>query len=101
MKPEYADYIKKTCSSVEEVGLELIVPAVVDDNPITARVPGYETETINLAGMSPEMGDVAPRDFDYGRFFTAAENQRASHVIDIGYNVAQSLFPDGHALGGP
>jgi putative ABC transport system permease protein len=98
LKAEYADYIKKTCASVQDVGLELLVPAVVDNNPITARVPGFETDTINLTGMAPNMEDIAPRDFAYGRFFTPEENQRAAHVILIGYNVAQSLFPDGKAL---
>jgi len=101
LKPEFADYIRKTCFSVQEVGLELIVPATVDNNPITARVPGYETETINLAGEEPVMGDIAPRDFAYGRFFTPAENQRGAHVIAIGYNVAQSLFPANDALDKP
>ena len=57
MKPEYADYIEKTCPSVEAVGLELMVPAVVDGNPITARVPGFETDTINLAGLALDMED--------------------------------------------
>jgi putative ABC transport system permease protein len=101
MKPEYADYIKKTCASVGAVGLELIVPAVVDGNPITARVPGYETDTINLAGLAPEMEDIAPRDFAAGRYFTSEENQRGAHVIMIGANVADSLFPDGKALQRP
>ena len=98
LKAEYADYIKKTCASVQAVGLELMVPAVVDGNPITARVPGFETDTINLQGLAPEMEDIAPRDFAAGRFFTPEENQRSAHVILIGYNVAQSLFPDGKAL---
>jgi len=101
MKPEYADYIQKTWPSVEAVGLELIVPAVVDGNPITARVPGFETDTINLAGLAPDMEDIAPRDFSSGRYFTPEENQRAAHVILIGANVADSLFPDGKALERP
>jgi putative ABC transport system permease protein len=101
MKPEYADYIEKTCPSVEAVGLELMVPAVVDGNPITARVPGFETDTINLAGLAPDMEDIAPRDFSSGRYFTPEENQRAAHVILIGANVADSLFPDGKALERP
>ena len=101
MKPEYAEYIRKTCGDVGDVGLEVIVPAVVDGNPITARVPGFETDTINLAGLSPNMADIAPRDFASGRYFTPEENQRAAHVILIGYNVAQSLFPDGKALQRP
>ena len=62
MKPEYAEYIKRWCSSVEDVGLVLYIPPVVDGNPITARVPGYESDTINVSGLSPNMiGDFAAR----------------------------------------
>src|SRR5579884_2657699 len=64
MKPEYVDYIQHTCSSVQDVGLELLIPAVVDGNPITARVPGFETENVNVAGESPNLDTISPRDFD-------------------------------------
>src|SRR5208283_2909422 len=63
LRPEYADSIRRWCFSVEDVGLELILPPAVDGNPITARVPGYETDTINVTGRSPNMEDIAPRDF--------------------------------------
>lgn len=99
LRPEYADSIKKWCFSVEDVGLELLLPAAVDGNPITARVPGYETDTINLAGRSPNMDDIAPRDFSAGRFFSSEEDHRGAHVALIGDSVAQALFPDGKALG--
>src|ERR1700722_5293817 len=46
LKPEYADYIKRWCSAVDDVGLSLLLPAAVDGKPITARVPGYESDTI-------------------------------------------------------
>src|SRR5579883_836735 len=43
MKPEYADEIRRWCgSSVEDVGMKLLIPPVVDGNPILARVPGFE-----------------------------------------------------------
>jgi putative ABC transport system permease protein len=99
LKPEYADYIRKTCSSVADVGLELLIPAAIDNTPITARVPGFETENINIAGYSPNIADISPRDFDAGRFFTPEEDLRGAHVVMIGANVAQSLYPDGRALG--
>src|ERR1039458_6587695 len=37
MKPEYAEYLKKTCASLNSVGLELVVPTVVDGNPIRSE----------------------------------------------------------------
>jgi putative ABC transport system permease protein len=98
MKPEYADYIKRWCSSVEDVGLVLYIPPVVDGNPITARVPGYESDTINVSGLSPNMAEISPRDLDAGRFFTPEEDQRDAHVAVIGSSVAEALFPNGHAV---
>jgi putative ABC transport system permease protein len=99
LKPEFADDIKRWCFSVEDVGLELLLPAAVDGNPITARVPGYETDTINVSGRSPNMADISPRDFSSGRFITAEEDHRGAHVAMIGASVAEALFPDGRAIG--
>src|SRR5579883_110 len=45
LKPEYADYIRKTCTSVADVGLELLIPAAVNNQPITARVPASKPKT--------------------------------------------------------
>ncbi|MGA9628008.1 MAG: ABC transporter permease [Bryobacteraceae bacterium] len=98
IKPEYADYVKRWCSSVEDVGLVLYIPPVVDGNPITARVPGYESDTINVSGLSPNMIEISPRDLASGRFFTPEEDQRSAHVAVIGSSVADALFPDGHAV---
>src|SRR5450432_1811672 len=100
MKPEYAELVRRWSTSVEDVGLQLYIPPVVDGKPITARVPGFESESINVAGQSPNMGDIQPRDFAAGRYFTAEEDQRSAHVALIGANVADSLFPGGAAVGG-
>jgi putative ABC transport system permease protein len=99
MKPEYAEYLKRWCSSLADVGLVLYLPPVVDGNPITARVPGYESDTINVSGVSPNMADISPRDLDAGRIFTPEEDQRDAHVAIIGSSVAEALFPDGKAVG--
>jgi putative ABC transport system permease protein len=99
IKPEFADYIKRWCVSVQDVGLALLLPAAVDGKPITARVPGYESDTISASGVSPNGDQISPRDFSAGRFFTAEEDHRAAHVAMIGASVAEALFPDGHAVG--
>ena len=98
MKPEYADYIKRWCSDVEDVSLTLFIPSVVDGNPITARVPGYESDSINVVGGAPNNQEIAPRDFSIGRYFTREEDQRGAHVAVIGDSVASALFPDGNAV---
>jgi len=99
IKPEYAEYIKRWCTSVDDVGITLMLPPSVDGNPLTARVPGYESDTINASGLSPNLGDITPRDFAAGRFFTSEEDHRSAHVVMIGASVAEALFPDGRAVG--
>ena len=99
LKAEYADDIKRWCMSVQDVGLQILIPPVVDGNPITVRVPGFESETINVAGKSANMADIAPRDFDAGRFFTPEEEQRTAHVVMLGSSVAEALFPNGNPVG--
>jgi putative ABC transport system permease protein len=93
LKPEYADYIKRTCHSVADVGIQLVIPSVVDGNPLIAKVRGYESDTINVTGQTTNMWDISPRDFKAGRPFSAEEDQRSAHVAVIGANVADALFP--------
>jgi len=100
LKPEYAEYIRKTCPSVEDVGIQLLIPSVVDGNPMIAKVRGYESDTITVTGQTPNMADISPRDYKTGRPFTAEEDQRGAHVAVIGANVADALFPTGDPIGG-
>ncbi len=99
LRPEYAEYLKRWCFSVEDVGIELGMPPTVGGNPLTARVPGYESDTIGVSGKSANMDSISPRDFSAGRYFTQEEDRRAAHVVVIGANVSTALFPDGHPLG--
>jgi len=99
IKPEYADQLRRYCSSLEEIGMELLIPPIVQGRPLTARVPGFESDNISLGGYSANMSTISPRDFESGRYFTPEEESRAMRVAMVGYNVAQSLFPAGDALG--
>ena len=102
MKPEYAEEIRRWCrTSVEDVALQLYIPAVLQGRPMTARVAGYESDTVNLAGVSPNSFDMSPRDLAEGRVFTLEEDARAMHVAVIGASLAEALFPQGHATGSP
>src|SRR6516162_10242420 len=42
IKPEYAEQIKRFAGSVEDVTLTLFIPSVVNNQPIVAKVPGFE-----------------------------------------------------------
>jgi putative ABC transport system permease protein len=98
LKPEYADSIHRWCGSVKDIGIQLLLPATVEGRPLTARVPGIETENINIAGQTVNMSEISPRDIEHGRYFTSEEDQRGARVAIIGPNVADSLFPSGQAV---
>jgi putative ABC transport system permease protein len=101
LDPEYAQIIKRWCASVQDVGVQLYLPVTVQGRPITARVPGYETENIGLTGQTANMIEISPRDISNGRYFTSEEEQRGAHVVLVGPNVADSLFPGGDPLNRP
>lgn len=99
IKPEYADAIRRSAGTIQDIGLQLFIPSVVNGNPITAKVPGFESDQLSIVGQTVNMADLAPREFDQGRFFTEDENNRGSHVAVIGYDFANTLYPDGNAVG--
>ena len=99
--PEYAEYVKRFCPSVEVVATALWIPPVTRGRAMSARVPGFETENVSLAGASANTRLVQPRNNSQGRFFTAEEEQRAARVAVLGSLVADALFPTGKPLGQP
>ncbi len=100
IKPEYALAIQRwSAASVADVALELFIPPILEGRPLTARVPGYESDTVSLVGMAANMFQMAPRDVQAGRVFTPEEDARAMHVAVIGSSLADALFPLGNAVG--
>ncbi len=99
IKVEYADIIKRFASTVEDVGIQLYVPAAIGSNVITAKVPGFETDSLSILGASPNSIFLSPRNFDQGRYFTEQENNRGDHVAVLGFDLAGALFPAGNAVG--
>ena len=99
IKPEYGDLIKRLCPSVEEVGVGLFIPSVNGGKPMTAKVPGFETDNMSLQGSSASSRRVQPRELREGRNYTEEEDQRAARVAVIGPLIAEALFPTGKAVG--
>jgi putative ABC transport system permease protein len=96
LRPEYVDFIRESCYSVRDVGLTLMLQGT---RSMTARVPGYEAEDIMVMAYSPNMAGISPKDIETGRFFTPEEDHRTAHVIVIGRNLSDVLFPNGKPLG--
>jgi putative ABC transport system permease protein len=97
--PEYADLIKRLCPSVVDAGVSLFIPTLINRQPLTARVPGAETDQVQAAGVSPNQFAIAPRDLAAGRLFTPEEDRRAARVAVLGWTIAETLFPGGRAAG--
>jgi len=97
--PEYADIIKRLVPSIEEVRVQLYIPPFVGKDPLVAKVPGFESDNVAMAGYSASSYVTQPRDLKAGRVFTAEEDARAAKVCLLGATIAEALFPDGQALG--
>ena len=98
IRPEYADYIKSVVRSVEDVSISLFI------NPgqgryFTAKVPGFESDNLSIAGTSANSYEIAPREVQQGRVFTREEAQRAQRVAILGSLLADALFPEGERIG--
>ncbi len=76
IRPEYAEILARQASSLEDVGISLFIPPVSNGQPVTAKVPGFETDSLSIVGTTPNMAYLAPKDFDEGRFFSNEEDAR-------------------------
>ncbi len=96
---EYASMLANQASTLMDVGLSMFIPNVSNGRPVTAKVPGFETDSLNINASTPNNASLAPRDFEAGRYFTQEEDNRAAHVVVVGHDLANALYPDGRAVG--
>lgn len=99
MKAEYAEAIKHLCPSVVDVSTAVFVMSSQGGRPITAKVPGFESDNVTLVGATANGINIQPREFLAGRYFTPDEDSRGMRVAVIGPLVAEALFPDGKPVG--
>lgn len=64
------------------------------------RVGSETLVDVSIRGAEPVIGEIENIDIAEGRFFTDAENRSSVRVAFIGMDVANSLFPQGGAVGG-
>ncbi len=97
--PSYSESIRRMAPSVEDIGMQLFVPSVVGNQPLVAKVPGYESDRININAYTANFFDISPRDLRSGRVFSQEEAERGAKVGVIGSSLSEVLFPDGSAVG--
>ena len=94
--PENAEVIERLASSVRDVGVQLIVPAVTPTRVIIARAGTNESDTVLVEGVSANFFDVVGADFQRGRPFTDTETRMRAQVAVIGASLSRALFgPEG------
>jgi len=84
---------------IRDVGLQLLVPQVVNGRALVARGGGNESDAILVEGVSANYFDVTSADIAHGRPFTELEVRAAVPVAVIGSNVARALFGQGRSAG--
>ena len=99
LKPAFADVIAREGRHVRDVGVQLIVPPVVNGRALVARAGGNESDRAFVEGVSLDYFDVVDAEFAEGRPFTALESRAGARVAVLGANVARALFGGGPALG--
>jgi putative ABC transport system permease protein len=85
--------------SIQEVGAQVLVPAVTATRVITARAGINESDTVIIEGVSPNFHEVTGAEFAAGRPFTDLESRVAAPVAVLGANVARALFGPRSAVG--
>ena len=95
--PESAEMIKRLVKSVEEVSVSMILPGFIGRSPITAKVPGFESDQVNMVGLTASGFVTQPKNFLSGRPFTEEEERRAARVCVMGPKLAEALFPSSGA----
>lgn len=96
---EHAELIRTSLRTVQAVSTTLYLPGFIGRTPITAKVPGFESDQVNMIGQTASGFITQPRNFLAGRPFTDEEERRAARVCVIGPKLADALFPDGTPLG--
>jgi putative ABC transport system permease protein len=99
LMPEFAEVIAREARHVRDVGVQLIVPRVVNGRAVVARAGGSESDRVFVEGVSQEYFDVVGAEFAEGRPFTRLESRAGARVAVLGANVAQALFGGASGLG--
>lgn len=99
LDPAFAIDIARLAPSVREVGVQMIVPNVVDGRALVARAGTSESDTVLVEGASPNLYDVIGAEFAAGRPFTDLEDRAGARVAVIGASLSRALFGGRPALG--
>ncbi len=99
LDPAFAEPLARLGQHVRDVAVMLIVPSVVNGQPVVARGGGAEADRLLLEAVTSNYQDVVAEDLAAGRPFTAVEERSGARVAILGANIAQALFGRGRSVG--
>ena len=99
LEPAFAEVIAREAHHVRDVGVQLIVPPLVNGRALVARAGGNESDRVFVEGVSWPYFDVVGSEFAEGRPFTQLEARAGARVVVLGANVARALFGSERPLG--
>jgi len=99
LEPAFADVIAREAQHVRDVGVQLIVPPVVNGRALVARAGSAESDRVFVEGVSWPYFDVVDSEFEQGRPFSELEARAGARVVVLGANVAKALFGERPAVG--
>ncbi|HVC18868.1 MAG TPA: ABC transporter permease [Vicinamibacterales bacterium] len=101
LKTEYAAALERLGPDIRDVGVEIILPAIINDRPVIVRAGASESDTALLEGASANYFDIVGAAFSRGRPFTPLEDREGARVAILGASLARALFGSASGLGRP
>ncbi len=99
LKPSFAGDLARLGSAIRDVGVEIILPNIINGRPVIVRAGASESDTALLEGISANYLDIVGAEFTRGRPFTPIEDRDGARVAILGASLAQALFGDASGLG--
>jgi putative ABC transport system permease protein len=94
--------IMLTIDDVRALASESSMVAVVSPELQSGGVrakSAYNAATVGISGVEPQYQDIRTIELEYGRNFNWQDEERASRVAIVGYDVAEQLFGKRYILG--
>jgi putative ABC transport system permease protein len=94
--------IMLTIDDVRALASESSMVAVVSPELQSGGVrakSAYNAATVGISGVEPQYQDIRTIELEYGRNFNWQDEERASRVAIVGYDIAEQLFGKRYILG--
>jgi putative ABC transport system permease protein len=81
-----------------ESSMVAVVSPELQSGAVRAK-SAYNAATVGISGIEPQYQDIRTIELEYGRNFNWRDEEQASRVAIVGYDVAEQLFGKRHILG--